>query len=151
MPSMQNQADRQPLWKRAAMAKGKRRAPLASLALLLGLPFAVTPGAADERHSASADGERSTVLNPTGTPPAIERRPLAERPASLDGKTVYLVDVTFNGGDLLLREMQEWFAAHMPGVKTEYRAKQGAYFADDPALWAEIKAAGGLMIMAIGH
>jgi hypothetical protein len=91
------------------------------------------------------------VLNPTGIAPAIERKSMAPRPASLDGKTVYLVDVTFNGGDLFLQEMQKWMAVNMPTVKTEFRIKKGAYSADDPELWREIQAVDGLMIMAIGH
>jgi hypothetical protein len=92
-----------------------------------------------------------TVLNPTGNAPPIELKPMAPRPASLDGKTVYLVDVTFNGGDKLLQQMQEWMAAHMPNVKTVLRTKKGVYAADDPDLWKEIKSVNGLMIMAIGH
>jgi hypothetical protein len=47
-----------------------------------------------------------TVMNPTGNAPPIELKAMAPRPQSLDGKTVYLVDVTFNGGDLLLQQMQ---------------------------------------------
>ena len=76
---------------------------------------------------------------------------MAERPASLEGKTIYFVDVTFNGGDLLLKQMQQWFAAHMPKVKTEFRVKRGGYGTDDPELWKEIKAVNGMMVMAIGH
>jgi len=92
-----------------------------------------------------------TVLNPIGIAPAIERRAMAPRPESLDGKTVYLVDVTFNGGDLFLEQMQLWMAANMPEVKTEFRIKKGYYAADDPELWREIQAVDGLMVMAIGH
>lgn len=99
----------------------------------------------------AADQSVISVLNPTGYAPAIERKPMAGRPASLDGKTIYLVDITFNNGDVFLKEMQKWFKANMPAVKTVYRAKKGAYFSDDPDLWNEIQSAGGLMIMAIGH
>lgn len=92
-----------------------------------------------------------TVLNPIGIAPVIERKPMAERPASLAGKTIFLVDVTFNGGDLFLQQMQEWFRANQPDVKTVFRVKRGAYPTDDPELWKEIQATGGLMVMAIGH
>jgi hypothetical protein len=101
--------------------------------------------------AAAADEPLYTVLNPTGNPPPIERRAMAQRPASLSGKTVYLVDETFDGGDKFLMQMQEWMTAHMPDVKTVFRAKKGAYAADDPDLWKEIKSVNGLMIMAIGH
>ena len=100
---------------------------------------------------AAAEQPQYTVLNPTGNPPRIERRAMAERPASLSGKTIYLVDETFDGGDKFLQQMQVWMAAHMPDVKTVFRAKKGAYAADDPDLWKEIKSVDGLMIMAIGH
>ena len=63
-----------------------------------------------------------TVLNPTGNPPPIERRAMAPRPTSLDGKTIYLVDVTFNGGDLFLKEMEKWMKVHMPEVTPIYRS-----------------------------
>jgi hypothetical protein len=92
-----------------------------------------------------------TVLNPIGNPPPIERRAMAERPASLAGKKIYLVDVTFNGGDLFLNEMKKWFEANMPDVTPIYRLKKGAYANDDPELWREIQAEHGVMIMAIGH
>ena len=92
-----------------------------------------------------------TVLNPTGNAPPITRKAMAPRPATLEGKTVYLVDVTFDGGDLLLKQMQQWMAANMPKVKTIFRVKKGAYYSDDPDLWKEIQAVNGLMIMAIGH
>jgi len=92
-----------------------------------------------------------TVMNPTGNAPPIERRAMATRPQSLDGKTIYLVDVTFNGGDKFLQQMQEWMNVNLPKVKTVFRVKKGAYAADDPDLWKEIKSVDGLMIMAIGH
>lgn len=115
--------------------------------------FGVIVAAALAAGSAGAqDGERLyTVMNPTGNPPPIERRAMAPRPDSLDGKTIYLVDVTFNGGDLFLQEMQKWMQANMPEVEAIYRVKRGAYSTDDPELWREIQAVDGLMIMAIGH
>ena len=92
-----------------------------------------------------------TVMNPTGNAPAIELKSMAPRPQSLDGKTIYLVDVTFNGGDKFLKQMQEWMAVNTPKIKTIFRVKKGAYAADDPDLWKEIQSVDGLMIMAIGH
>jgi hypothetical protein len=91
------------------------------------------------------------VLNPTGGPPPVELKSMAARPSSLDGKTIFFVDQTFNNGDVLLEEMMKWFNLNMPQVKTEFRIKTGGYTTDDPALWTEIQAADGLMIFAIGH
>jgi hypothetical protein len=101
--------------------------------------------------AAAAEQPLYTVLNPTGNPPPIELRAMAPRPASLSGKTVYLVDDTFDGGDKFLQQMQAWMAIHMPDVKTQFREKKGSYAADDPDLWKEIKSVNGLMVMAIGH
>jgi hypothetical protein len=92
-----------------------------------------------------------TVLNPTGNPPPIQLRAMAPRPASLDGRTIYMVSNTFDNADKFCHSMQTWLAAHMPNVKTEYRVKKGDYAWDDPDLWKEIKANNGMMVMAIGH
>jgi hypothetical protein len=124
-----------------------RTAGALSLALLL----ASNMVAAQQSGSSASVEPLYTVLNPIGIAPAIERKAMAARPETLDGKTVYLVDVTFNGGDLFLQEMQKWMAANMPETKTVFRVKKGVYAADDPELWREIQAANGLMIMAIGH
>ena len=99
----------------------------------------------------AAQGQMITVLNPTGDPPAIQLRAMTERPASLDGKTIYLVSNTFDNADKFLHSVQAWLAVHYPTVKTIYREKKGDYTLDDPDLWKEIKANNALMIMAIGH
>jgi hypothetical protein len=128
-----------------------RTAGNTSLCLLLASCLLSTPVAGQQSGSAASIEPLYTVLNPIGIAPAIERKPMAPRPESLDGKTVYLVDVTFNGGDLFLQEMQKWMAVNMPETKTVFRIKKGVYAADDPELWREIQAVNGLMIMAIGH
>ena len=119
----------------------------------LGLGLALVFGGASFLTEAVAqtDAQLYTVLNPTGIAPPIERRAMAPRPESLDGKTIYLVDVTFNGGDLFLMEMEKWMKANMPEVNAIYRVKRGAYSQDDPELWREIQSVDGLMVMAIGH
>ncbi len=108
-------------------------------------------GEGDFARSASGSRVKITGLNPKGTPPSIQLYPLAPRLSTLDGKTVYLVDTGFQGGDILLQQMQRWFQQNMPTVKTVYRRKAGVYFEDDPALWQEIKTHGNAAIMAIGH
>jgi len=95
--------------------------------------------------------ERIVVMNPMGYPPTIKQLGMASRLDSLDGKTVYLVDVRFDDGDILLQQMQAWFAEHMPKVKTVFVRKSGVYMEDDPKLFQEIQERGDAMIMAIGH
>lgn len=90
-------------------------------------------------------------LNPKGTPPAIQLMPMAPRLDSLDGKTVWLVDTGFEGGGMLLQQIQLWFKQNMPTVNVIFRRKAGPYMEDDPALWKEIKAKGDAAIMAVGH
>lgn len=140
------------LTKLASLALGRTPSARGIQRLGLALVLASTTVSA-EQGAAVRPPEKQlfTVLNPTGVAPPITLRSMAARPASLDGKTVYMVDITFNGGGLLLQQMQQWMAANMPNVKTEFRIKRGGYGTDDPELWEEIQAANGLMIMAIGH
>jgi hypothetical protein len=91
------------------------------------------------------------ALNPRGMPPAIQLIPMAPRLSSLDGKTIYLVSDGFPGADHFLNQIAVWFKKNMPSVMTEYRLKKGGFADEDPALWAEIKAKGNAVIMAIGH
>jgi hypothetical protein len=91
------------------------------------------------------------TLNPKGMPPPIHLVPMAPRLSTLDGKTVYLVSDGFAGADRFLAQIKIWFSKNMPSVTTVYRLKAGGLADDDPKLWAEIRAHGNAMIMAIGH
>ncbi len=108
-------------------------------------------GTASAKEKSASQEELITVLNPRGKPPAIPLVPMAPRLDSLDGKTVYFVDVRFPGGGSFLHEMMDWFAQNRPKVKTVFREKSGSYMDGDPKLWAEIKEKGDAMIIAIGH
>ncbi|MFY9689784.1 MAG: hypothetical protein WAJ86_07600 [Candidatus Acidiferrales bacterium] len=111
-----------------------------------------TPAAAAKAAAnVDAGGAMLVGLNPKGAPPSIELIPMAPRPSTLDGKTVYLVDTGFEGGGMLLQQIQRWFGRNMPSVTTVFKRKAGPYAEDDPALWQEIKAKGNAAIMAIGH
>jgi len=92
-----------------------------------------------------------TVLNPRGKPPSITLVPMAPRLDTLDGKTVYFVDVRFPETETFIHEMMAWFNKNMPKVKTEFRSKVGSMFDDDPKLWAEIKEKGDAVVMGLGH
>jgi len=98
-----------------------------------------------------AQETKVTTMNPRGTPPPIRLIPMAPRLNTLDGKTVYFVDVRYVGADLYLKEMMAWFSRSMPKVKLEFRQKAGAYAENDPELWNEIRQKGDAVIMAIGH
>jgi hypothetical protein len=98
-----------------------------------------------------ATGDTITVLNPMGYPPAVTHKPLAPRLETLDGKTVYLVDCRFDDADIFLKQVQAWFAEHMPGVRTVFKPISSVYTRDDPATWEEIKAKGDAAIIGVGH
>jgi hypothetical protein len=94
---------------------------------------------------------RVTVLNPAGFAPRVTRKELAPRLATLEGKTVYLVDCRFDDSDVFLGQMQAWFALHMPGVRTVVKPISSVYLHDDPATWEEIRAKGHAAIVGVGH
>ncbi len=76
---------------------------------------------------------------------------MAPRPGSLASKIVYLFDCRFDDGDILMQQMQHWFAERMPEVETVLRRKSGVYTERDPALYEEIRDRGGMAVVAVGH
>jgi hypothetical protein len=103
------------------------------------------------RRVSMATGDKITVLNPMGYPPKVTHKPLAPRIKTLDGKTVYLVDCRFDDSEVFLKQMQAWFAEHMPSVKTVFKPISSVYLKDDPITWEEIKANGDAAIIGVGH
>lgn len=95
--------------------------------------------------------EKIRVFNPMGYPPKVAQLGMAERPETLEGKTVYLVDCRFDDGDLLMGQMQNWFTENMPSVRTVLKSKAGVYTEDDPDLFQEIKEKGDALVLGVGH
>ncbi len=96
--------------------------------------------------------EKLTVFNPMGYPSKpITRQAMAPRLESLEGKTIYLVDARFDDSDILLQQIQGWFAEHMPTVKTVYAPMSSVYTEDDPQTWEAIRAHGDAALIAVGH
>jgi len=92
-----------------------------------------------------------TIMNPAVTEKFATRVPLAPRLDTLEGKTLYLVDMNYEGigGTPVMQEMQQWFAKNMPGVKAVYKLKRGNYVEDDPGLWKEIAANNGHPVIIV--
>jgi hypothetical protein len=110
--------------------------------------------AMDVEMSKAADlsGSRKiTVLEPVGYPPKITPKRMAPRLGSLEGKNIYLVDPRFDDSGLFLRQVQDWFAEHMPSVKTNIVEMSSVYTKDDPKTWEMIKANGDGAIIGVGH
>ena len=134
--------------------KFNRRRLLSLLGLSPALLADPRAGAEQKKKDPPSDGgsePKLTALSPKGTPPPVNRFPMAPTLSTIDQKTIYLVDTGFFGGDVLLEQIAAWFEQNMPTVKTVLRKKVGTYPEDDPKLWAEIKANGNAAIMAIGH
>ncbi len=97
-----------------------------------------------------AEGKIS-VLSPLGQPPPIKLEPMAPRLDTLDGKTIYIVDVKFPNSRTFGAELVKLLQEQHPTTTWVYRDKRASYFDDDPELWAEIKERGHGMIQFIGH
>ena len=95
--------------------------------------------------------EKITVLSPRGTPPPIQLVAMAPRLDTLEGKTIYIVDVNFPRTHAFFEEMQRLLASRYAGTNWILRTKIGTYFHNDPQLWAEIEEKGDGAIMGIGQ
>jgi len=79
-------------------------------------------------------------MNPAVREILAPRVDLTKRLKTLEGKTIYLVDMNYEGigGTPVMGEIQAWFEKNMPGVKAVLKLKSGNYATDDPGLWKEI-------------
>jgi hypothetical protein len=101
----------------------------------------------------NCDNQLITILNPAISSDFAERVPLTPRTGSIEGKTIYLVDLQWGGpeaGYSVFEEMKEWFSRNMPSVKVEVRRSKGGWMGDDPDLRKEIVAKAGGAVIGIG-
>jgi hypothetical protein len=113
----------------------KRKALSASLLLVMAA-LAITA------YAPAQNSERLiTVLNPAVANKMADRLPLSPRLDTLEGKTLYLVDIGWGGPQAapgVYEEMKAWFARNIPGLKIQVRRVKGSYEADQKELWSEI-------------
>jgi len=90
-----------------------------------------------------------TVHDPRGYPPKVVGKWLAQRPPSLDGRLVYLVDCLFDNSENFMREVQDWFGTNLPGVRTQM-IKPRQSWVDDAEMRATIANEGDGAILGVG-
>ena len=96
-------------------------------------------------------GSLCTVLDPRGQPTnVVEPLPLAPRLDTLEGKTVYLIDIGFGGGWEFLEEAAAWLDRNIPGVKTVLKHKTGIMFMDEPQMWEDARRDCHAVIFGVG-
>ena len=100
---------------------------------------------------AVSTAEKLTVLNPMGTPPAIQRKAQAPRLDTLDGKTIYFVNTGYIGTDRLMVVMTDWFKANYPKTNVVIKAGGGGMTAISEAVRTELREKADAAIVGLGH
>ena len=93
---------------------------------------------------------RFAVRDPRGTRPPQALWPLAPRPPTLDGATVWLLRSWAEGSGLepALDAIERRLRSRFPGVRVVQAAKRTAYSLDDPMWWDEIAGAADAFVYA---
>jgi len=102
--------------------------------------------------TAYSSEKKIKVLNPTPPNRMIDRVPLTPRLDTLEGKTIFLVDIGWGGKDAapsIYKEIKAWFAQNMPSVKIEVRGVKGFYMQEQPELLKEISEKGDAAMFGI--
>ncbi|MFP3974775.1 MAG: hypothetical protein ACLFVK_00950 [Dehalococcoidia bacterium] len=76
------------------------------------------------------------VMNPAAVNHKVERIPLTARLDTLEGKSIYLIDINWGSGDMggawiFLNLVAEWLHNDC-NCSTKVVKKAGSYFVDDP-------------------
>ena len=97
--------------------------------------------------SVNGDGDGAagaiTVMNPAIAGKLASRVPLVPPLDSLDNKTIYMVNLSWEGPDAanyFYGAMTEWLNKHYSGVKTIVKVTAEGMFGSDPSLLKEITA-----------
>ena len=92
-----------------------------------------------------------TVLNPRGTPPHVTLIPMAPRLDSLDGMTIYVVDVNFPMTEPFYVAAEKVLNERFPTVNWVIKSKIGSFFDEHKEFWLEIKEKADGAIVGPGH
>jgi hypothetical protein len=99
----------------------------------------------------AADEAKIVVMNPRGIQPEIRKIPMATRPATLDGKTVYIIDIKYPNTKPFVDELFAALKTKYPKTNWVVKQKLGGYMDDDPNLWKETKEKAAGSIVLVGH
>ncbi len=100
---------------------------------------------------AFAEEAKITILNPRGIQPPIRLIPMAPRPDTLDGKTIYFIDTRYPNTRQFVEEFLNLLREKYPKTNWVLKDKVGGYMQDDPKLWEETKEKASGALMTIGH
>jgi len=121
------------------------------IGLFCSLQFISNQGYAQAKRTAAPAEAKITVLNPMGTPPPVQLKPMAPRLDTLEGKTIYFVNTGYIGTDRLMEVMSDWFKANYPKTNIVVKRSRGGMTGVDKELWAEIGEKGDAAIVGLGH
>jgi hypothetical protein len=116
-----------------------------SPALLTGFPAsaATAPASVPSSGSNGNAGDLITVMNPAIAGKLATRLPLVPPLDSLDNKTIYMVNLSWEGPDAanyFYDAMTQWLNQHYTGVKTIVKVTAEGMFGSDPSLLKAITA-----------
>ena len=80
--------------------------------------------------------------------------PLVERPSTLEGKTVYIINQRWGGTkahEPLLKAIKGWLEENISDIRVVYRPKLGSYMVNDIALWKEVGEKADAAIIGVPH
>ena len=117
-------------------------------ALAGGLPALPALARAEEKQEKQ---DKITVMNPRGIQPEIRKIPMAARPKTLEGRTVYIVDVKYPNTKPFVESLLAALQSKYPKTSWVVREKYAGYMDDDPNLWKEIKQKEAAAIVLLGH
>lgn len=83
--------------------------------------------------------------------PEVSAQSLAPRLDTLEGKTVYLIDIGYGGSYKFMQAIQRWLEKNVPSVKTVRKRTPSTFLSDsDAAFFEEIKSGGDAAIIGVG-
>ena len=114
-----------------------------SPAFLAGFPASAEKHRAGAPSSDGNAGDLITVMNPAIAGKGAERVPLVAPLDSLNGKSIYMVNLSWEGPDAanyFYEAMTEWLQKHYTGVTTKVKVTAEGMFGADPGLLKDITA-----------